>query len=364
MASMKPSLLVTGVAGSLGTRLLPLLEGFHVIGLDIRPPIETSTSLDFEKIDLGQEASCSRMVQILRETKAVAVVHLAFVLDPLRAGVLDLDRMWRINVAGTARVLEAIAEANRLDGKVAKLIYLSSVAVYGPNLKRAARENDELKAHTLAYAIQKKEADLAVQARARDLGGCDVYILRPPIFAGASVENYMINCIRGKAYGQGRIGRMLARRGRKLPMILPLGRSYLEHRFQFVAVDDVARLVVWLLARSKAPDSLTILNVPGRGDPITVARCAEIAGNRIKRLPTVRLCRAIVEFMWNMGVTSIPPDSFPYLIGSYLMDTSRLQNFLGSDYEEVIRYTNEAALHTEPEMPVRSPNDSQVEIKI
>ena len=34
-------------------------------------------------------------------------------LDPVRAGVLDLDRMWQINVAGTARVMEAITEANR-----------------------------------------------------------------------------------------------------------------------------------------------------------------------------------------------------------------------------------------------------------
>jgi len=342
MASTKPSLLVTGIGGSLGTRLLPLLEGFHVIGMDIHPPPQGS--FEFEQIDLGQEASCNRMAQILRETKAVAVVHLAFVLDPVRTGILDQDRMWRINVAGTARVVEAIAEANRMGGKVAKLIYLSSVAAYGPNLKRPARENDELKAHTLAYALHKKEADLAVQARARELGGCDVYILRPPIFAGAAVQNYMINCIRGTAYGPGRIGKAMSRRGKKLPMILPFGRTYLGRKFQFVHVDDVARLIAWILSRPKAPDSLTILNVAGRGEPISVARCGEVAGNRIKRMPTVSLCRKIIEMMWNMGVSSVPPDSFPYLIGSYLMETSKLQNLLAAEYEEVIRHTNETAL--------------------
>jgi nucleoside-diphosphate-sugar epimerase len=121
MASKKPALLVTGVSGSLGRRLLPLLQHFHVIGLDISPPPEIETSLEFEKIDLGQESSCGRMAGMLRETHAVGVVHLAFVLDPLRTGILDRDRMWRINVAGTARVLEAIAEANRMGANVEKL---------------------------------------------------------------------------------------------------------------------------------------------------------------------------------------------------------------------------------------------------
>ena len=344
MASTKPSLLVTGVSGSLGRRLLPMLSGFHVIGLDTNPPSDVSASLDFEKVDLGQESSCKRMADILRETRAVGLVHLAFVLDPLRTGILDRDRMWRINVAGTARVLEAIAEANRMGGSVEKLIHLSSVAVYGPDLKRPARENDELKAHTLTYAVHKKEADLAVQARVKNLGGCDVYILRPHIFAGATVKNYMIDCVRGTAFGPGRIGRALSRKGKKLPLLLPFGREYLEHKLQFVHVDDVARLIVWLLARNKEADPLTIVNVAAKGSPISVAQCAELSGARIRRLPSVALCRATIDWMWSMGVTSIPPDSFPYLIGSYTLDTAKLATLLGKDYNQVIRFTNEAAL--------------------
>lgn len=344
MASTKPSLLITGVSGTLGARLVPLLEGFNIIGLDVRPPGETSLSIQFEKIDLGQESSCRRMAQILRETRAIGVVHLAFVLDPVRMGVLGKDRMWRINVAGTARVLEAIAEANRMGSEVEKLVHLSSVAVYGPDLKRPAREDDALKAHTLAYAVHKREADIAVQTRAKELGDCDVYILRPHIFAGASVENYMINCIRGTAYGPGRLGRMLRERGKRIPLIFPMGGSYLEHKLQFAHVDDVARVIAWVLSRPKAPEPLTILNVAGRGEPITMAQCAQLVGARIKRLPTVALCRNVVEIMWKLRASSIPPDSFPYLIGSYTMDTSKVRFLLGKDYEHVIRYTNEAAL--------------------
>ena len=344
MASTKPSIVVTGVSGDLGTRLLPLLEGFSVIGIDTRFPANTSVPIRFEQMDLGQESSCRAMAQILRETRAVGFIHLAFILDPVRMGVLDPDRMWRVNVAGTARVLEAIAETNRMGGKVQKLIHLSSVAVYGPSLSRPARENDPLNAHTLTYAIHKKEAELAVQTRAKDLGGCDVYILRPHIFAGASVQNYMINSLRGTAYGTGRLGKMLERQHSRLPLVFPIGKKYLQHELQFVHIDDVARVIAWLMTRSKSPESPTILNVAGRGESLNKAECAQTVGARIKRFPTLALCRKIIKMMWSMGATSIPPDAFPYLIGSYTMDTTKLHDLMGKDFEKTIRYTSEAAL--------------------
>jgi nucleoside-diphosphate-sugar epimerase len=154
----------------------------------------------------------------------------------------------------------------------------------------------------------------------------------------------MINCIRGTAYGSGRLGKMLERRGTRLPLVFPLGGDYLQHKLQFAHVDDVARLIAWILPRPKLQDPLMILNVASRGESPTVSQCAQVVGATIRRLPTVALCHAMIEMMWALGVTSIPPDSFPYLIGSYWMDTSKLRALLAQDYEHVIRYTNEAAL--------------------
>jgi hypothetical protein len=44
-------------------------------------------------------------------------------------------------------------------------------------------------------------------------------------------------------------------------------------------------------------------------------------------------------FMWKSGISAIPPEALPYMTGEYLVNTSRLQKFLGTDYEDVMRFT-------------------------
>jgi nucleoside-diphosphate-sugar epimerase len=91
MESDKPVVVITGIAGNLGSRLLPLLGEFSVIGVDLSPP-QTDRSVQFEHLDLGEESSTRTFYELLRDTRPVAVVHLAFVIDPLRTGILDAER--------------------------------------------------------------------------------------------------------------------------------------------------------------------------------------------------------------------------------------------------------------------------------
>lgn len=342
-SAQKPTVLVTGVSGNLGLRLVDVLQNFKLVAVDIAPPKSPQAFAHFEKIDLAEERSCNQLLELMRAYRPEAVVHLAFVVDPLRSGVLDRKQMWAINVAGTGRVIEAIAEYNRMLGGVYRFIYPSSVSVYGPSLPKPVSEDAPLQAHTLPYALHKLETDLTIQARARSMK-CKVYLLRPSIFVGPGVQNYLVGVMRGVPGGRGRLGERMRRRNTRLPLLLPSGGNYLEHKFQFVHVDDVARLITHILGRREPDPQINILNVAGRGDPLSLQTCARIAKAEIKRLPSRTLCRLTLRLLWNLGISDVPPEAFPYLIGSYTMETARLRVFLGDSYRSVIRYTCEEAL--------------------
>ncbi len=344
MGAVQPTVLVTGIAGNLGLRLLPQLKDYRVIGIDLKPPNTGVPLFRFIPMDLGAEESCRDLFLLLKELRPTAVLHLAFVLDPVRNSVLDLDRMWQINVAGTARVMEAITEANRDDFIVGKFIFPSSVSAYGPDLPEPVSEDFPLAAHTLPYAIHKMECDKVVQQRAPALRGCSVYMLRPHIFTGASVKNYMVGAFRGAPDGLSKRAARMRERHKRLPVMLPYGKKYLANRIQFIHVDDMARLMTYILAKTE-PEAqrLTILNVAGRGEPLTFARCIEIAQAKLVRVPGKWAFRSILQFLWNSGISAIPPDAAPYMTGEYIMNTERLRKFLGRDGETVIRYTIEDA---------------------
>jgi nucleoside-diphosphate-sugar epimerase len=339
MDHSKPALLLTGVSGNLGVRLLPLLADYQVIGVDLNPPA-AAPFLSFERIDLALEESCRQLFLLLKKFRPFAVVHLGFVIDPLRTGVLDLDRMWQINVAGTARVMEAITEANRTDPMVKKFIFPSSVSAYGSDLPAPATEDSPLGAHTLPYAIHKMECDRVVQQRAPALRGCSVYLLRPHIFSGASIQNYLIGAFRGTPNGQGKRAAEMRSQGKRLPCMLPHGKKYLENKIQFVHVDDMARLLAAIVHKTE-PEAqrLTILNVAGRGEALTFAQCIEIAHAKLVRVPGKWAFLQVLQFMWKFGISAIPPEALPYMTGEYIMNTDRLQRFLRDDYDNVIRYT-------------------------
>lgn len=343
MGNANPTLLVTGISGNLGARLLPLLADFQVIGVDLKPPA-ADRGLRFISLDLGVEDSCRELLLLLRETRPVTVVHLAFVIDPVRTGVLDADRMWQINVAGTARVMEAITEANRDGPIVTKFIFPSSVSAYGSDLPEPVNEDFPLGAHTLPYAVHKMQSDKVVQQRAPSLRGCSTYLLRPHIFTGASVENYLVGAFRGTPNGRSQRAAKMRAAGKRLPCMLPYGRRYIENKIQFVHVDDIARLLAYIVLRTE-PEAqrLTVLNVSGRGEALTFGQCIEMAGARLKRVPGKWAFRLALKTLWNMGISAIPPEALPYMTGEYTMNTERLRRFLGPDYEDVVRYTIAAA---------------------
>jgi len=237
-------------------------------------------------------------------------------------------------------VMEAVTEANRAtDSGIKQFIFPSSVSAYGPNLPGPATEDSVMAAHTLPYAIHKKQSDEVVQQRAPALRGCSVYILRPHIFAGASVENYLLGAFRGTPNGKSARAEKMRIEGKRLPCMLPRGQQYLDNKIQFVHVDDMARLIAHILRRDPEAQRLTILNVAGRGDPLTFGRCIEIAQAKLVRVPGKWVMHLVLQFLWKRQISAIPPEALPYMSGEYTMNTERLRGFLGAEYETVMRYT-------------------------
>jgi nucleoside-diphosphate-sugar epimerase len=169
-------------------------------------------------------------------------------------------------------------------------------------------------------------------------------MLRPAIFTGASVQNYLVGALRGTPSGNGARAERMRQQGKRLPLLSP-GKKFRQNRFQFVHVDDVARLIAYLLRRpASGRNELTVLNVCGRGEPITFEDAAALAKARVIQVPGQWLMKEILGMLWRLGISGIPPEATPYMCGSYLVDTSRLKQFLGDDYEKVIRYTVATAL--------------------
>src|ERR1700730_15063156 len=244
MDEAKPSIVITGVSGDLGLKLLSELKGHRVTGIDLTPP-ETSLPLNFVRLDLGLEESCRELFLLMRSLRPVAVIHLAFIADPVRSAISDADRLWQINVGGTARVFEALTEVNRDEEIIKKFIFLSCASAYGTHLPHPATEDQKLAAHSLPIAVQKMDADKAIQQRAPSARGCSVYLLRSATFAGAGIVNHFVGAFRGTPSSHGSFGAKLARNGKRLPCILPWGKQYLQTRTQFVHIEDVARLIAF-----------------------------------------------------------------------------------------------------------------------
>jgi nucleoside-diphosphate-sugar epimerase len=184
------------------------------------------------------------------------------------------------------------------------------------------------------------EADRVVQQRAPALRGCSVYILRPHIFAGATVDNYFMEAFRGIPGGASKRAERMRREGKRLPCMLPSGDHYLQNRIQFVHIDDVARLVKFILEKNEPEGRrLTILNVAARGGPLTYEQCVRLANAKLVRVPTEKLLALVLRILWNLKISTIPPDVAPYMTSDTVMDTSRLEEFLGSQCGTVLRYS-------------------------
>jgi hypothetical protein len=88
---------------------------------------------------------------------------------------------------------------------------------------------------------------------------------------------------------------------------------------------------------------IIILYVAGGGNTLTIARCVEISGCKVIRVPGQWSCKLGLRLAWQFGISAILPEITPYMTGQCIMTTDRLRAFLGSEYEVVMRHNVEEA---------------------
>jgi nucleoside-diphosphate-sugar epimerase len=171
---------VTGVTGTLGFGLMPLLEAddrvAHVTGVARRPfdPAARGwTKTTYLRGDV-------RDAQMLREAfhGADVVVHLAFQVTGAVAG----EAIESVNIDGTLNAFDAAAAAG-----ARRFVYASSVAAYGFHRDNPIGMTEDWPtrpAARLFYAQEKARLEHLLQARAATDGGPALYLLRPSIVLG------------------------------------------------------------------------------------------------------------------------------------------------------------------------------------
>lgn len=337
-------ILITGISGNLGRHLAPYLKDHPLVGADLFAPQVDHPQIEFHSLDLSRPEAPGILETVLRDTAARQVLHLAFVLDPMRTGALTRERQWEINVRGTAHLAEAVARVNRRDRRIEHVLYLSSVTSYGPQLPGPVTEDHPQQPHTYTYALHKKESEDVLRKRFPEWHGCGLTIVRGHIFLGPGVDNFIVTALRGRPSQHTALGRWLRRHGFRLPLLLPQGEQH-QGLYQFMHMDDAARLMAWL-CRHYQPGQLRILNAQGRGAPITGVQVAQTAGIPLLRLPSYKFVGFLYRVFWWLGLSPVPPEAFPYFAGSYIMNTRRLEQLLGAEYPQIVRHSAEEALRS------------------
>jgi len=147
----KPTILVTGAGGQIGTVLTESLQKRYgndqVIATDIRP-ISDSHGI-FEQLDIMDR---DRLSQLIRDYNITQIYHLVAILSA--KGEKDPLRTWQINMDSLFNVLET-ARTHQID----RIFFPSSIAAFGPNAPAFDTPQLSYLDPTTVYGISKAAAE-------------------------------------------------------------------------------------------------------------------------------------------------------------------------------------------------------------
>jgi UDP-glucose 4-epimerase len=292
--------LITGGSGYIGSRLTDELSGREetekIIDVDLRPPPRAWPKTEFVKADIRDRR---KMHEVMERNEIDALLHFAFVLNPIR----DEDRMYDIDVNGTQAVLQAAADAG-----VKQVIQTSSATAYGAfpdNPKPIAEDWPVRGAPDFSYAKHKADSDRIAQLWAYENPDAVMTIVRPSIVFGPSVDNYILRAFHNNPF---------------LPIL-----DGVDEEFQLVHEDDVVSALVALLDGKHAG----AFNLAGDG-LLSWGRAAEIIGKKTRNI-SLKNMKRFNNALWKLRVprTEAPAGNLDFIRYPWVVSTEKLKSTAG-----------------------------------
>lgn len=282
---------VTGAAGFIAGRLIRQLctdEAVdRVLGFDVRPPEFNHEKFVFDEVDVRNPALEARLSGV------DTVVHLAFVMDPIR----DETEMRDINVNGSQNVFRCAGAAG-----VKHIVYTSSATAYGahPDNDVPLTESSPLRANLdFSYPAHKLEVEYVVKEFRDEYPEVKVTVFRPVIVFGPHVDNAWSHFI-------------------ELPVLIGV-RGY-RPPYQFVHEDDVCRALAF--AVDNELDGA--FNVAPEGW-LSWDEASQIIGRRSAELAEPAAF-TLADRLWSMGLSEAPAGMLHYVMHPWVVSVDKLKD--------------------------------------
>ena len=288
--------LITGGSGYIGSRLIEILgpreETERIVNVDVRPPARPTEAAEFVRGDVRDHTA---MRELLDRESIDALVHLAFILNPIR----DEGRMYDIDVNGTDAVLRAASAAG-----TEQVLVTSSATAYGafPDNPKPIAEDWPVRGQPdFSYARHKADADRLCQLWAATHPERVMTIVRPSIVFGPNVDNYISRTWKNSSF---------------LP--IPDG---VDEDFQLIHEDDVVSALIGLLdakaggAFNFAADGL-----------LTWREAAEMVGLKTRDM-SMKAVRRIYATAWALHAPRVeaPPGNLNFIRYPWVVSNEKLK---------------------------------------
>jgi nucleoside-diphosphate-sugar epimerase len=295
---------VVGATGNVGTSLLDALGTDDavetIVGLARRMPQGPPPSkVEWRSADVAHDDLAPHF------RGADCVVHLAWLIQPSR----DRNQTWLVNVHGSSRVFDAVADAG-----VPALVYASSIGAYSPGPKEPVDESWPTGGvRTSFYARDKSEVERRLDRFEDANPDVRVVRLRPSLVFKRAMGTEVKRLFTGRWVPHPVISR------RTIPFVPDTPRL----RFQVTHTDDVAQAYRLAIVG----DARGAFNVAA--DPVLDPdELSRLLGKTKVRVPE-RVVRAVVAATWRARVQPTPEGWVDLALETPLLDATRARTELG-----------------------------------